>query len=155
MTVPSRAAAVAAASPVTATVRAVADDGTVVLPQTTLQTDARAITSDDFVTRPLLVPSALTLLFHAGEATGTPVGCGWSVDFNDCFVHTIGAVSYATSATKFWRLVVNFRDAQTGFGGAGLREGDHVDAIGTDFTQAPVPLLGVGAGRSHTVGSVA
>ena len=95
MTVPSRAAAVAAvlaalaaapvaaASPVTATVRAVADDGTVVLPQTTLQTDARAITSDDFVTRPLLVPSALTLLFHAGEATGTPVGCGWSVDFND------------------------------------------------------------------------
>jgi hypothetical protein len=133
-------AAPALASPVTATIRVEGLTGTVI-PTTTVTTDARPITSDDNMVRALAVPSALTLLADVADAARVPFACHWSDAFNDCFLNGFPA-AFPAGATDFWRLVVNGKDAQVGFGGTRLQDGDRVDVIATDYT-APVepPLL--------------
>ena len=128
------------ASPVTATIRVEGLTGTVI-PTTTVKTDARPITSDDSKVRALAVPSALTLLADVADAANVPFACHWSDAFNDCFLNGFPA-AFPAGATDFWRLVVNGKDAQVGFGGAKLQDGDRVDVIATDYS-APVepPLL--------------
>ena len=133
-------AAPALASPVTATIRVEGLTGTVI-PTTTVKTDARPITSDDNKVRALAVPSALTLLADVADAAKVPFACHWSDAYNDCFLNGFPA-AFPVGATDFWRLVVNGKDAQVGFGGTKLQDGDRVDVIATDYT-APVepPLL--------------
>ncbi|MEO9175708.1 MAG: hypothetical protein ABI317_09380 [Gaiellales bacterium] len=131
-------AAPASASPVTATIRVQGLAGTVI-PTTTLQTDARPIVSDDFVSHQLAAPSALTLTEDAADAAGLSVSCTWSTTYDDC--QLTGFPDVFTDSNDYWRLVVNGKDSPTGFAGTALRSGDRVDVIATDYTQPEAPLV--------------
>jgi hypothetical protein len=132
-------AAPASASPVSATIRVEGVAGTLI-PTTTLLTDARPIVSDDGKSHPLTVPSALTLTADAAQAGGRALACTWSDTYNDCFVNGFPDLFDAT-ATDYWRLVVNGKDASAGFAGTPVHDGDRVDVIATDYTTAEPPLL--------------
>jgi hypothetical protein len=135
------AAAPALASPVKATIRVEGISATVI-PTTTLTTDARPVVSDDGKSHPLTVPSALTLTADAVDARGITLKCTWSDTYNDCFVNGFPTLFDAT-ATDYWRLVVNGKDASAGFAGTPVHEGDRVDVIATDYTLPEPPLLTV------------
>jgi hypothetical protein len=139
-------AAPATASPVSATIRVEGVAGTLI-PTTTLLTDARPIVSDDGKSHPLTVPSALTLTADAVEAGGRSLGCTWSDTYNDCFVNGFPD-PFGASATDYWRLVVNGKDASAGFAGTPVHDGDRVDVIATDYTTAEPPLLALAPSRT-------
>jgi hypothetical protein len=139
-------AAPAVASPVSATIRVEGLGGTLI-PTTTLLTDARPIVSDDGKSHPLLVPSALTLTADAADASGRSLACTWTDTYNDCFVNGFPD-PFGASATDYWRLVVNGKDASAGFAGTPVHDGDRVDVIATDYTTAEPPLLALAPSRT-------